>query len=1146
VKLDDIERELYEKAGALLLDARLLRRLVKAHRRATGLVPHGRCYALARDDLVRLAQSGELGDAPEVGRLRQDGLPGDVVLVARPGPRTLERVGRETLATELWRGVFHGRVHLALDRLELDDASVRKRIDRIGQTEFDEVRAILRHDEHLLPPYDARTAFEEFAALYLELRHFAPALLRVTFPGIDDLDAVDELLGEDLDAGPLVTEGRPAGVVLPEPASTPRAPSTGPRSMPALIAALDAAPAKPPSHAAFKRLLKAAERERRRGNHVGAALRAARAACIEDRAEQRLADAARRADLAALAERLEQAVSAGAADDRSATAAAWRPLLGLLTDTAARRGGLRTSREARLLYGLQSAALAHERPPRSIDLPAWLLSRGARPAMRALGATRELRVARELRGVARKASGVRLAPADRKLLARQIAAAVERAELHARLALRPRLAGALEHAGLRPRSAAEHTGRDKLVEELLDEVVQRGFFSFASLRDALSRNELKLDDLGGPRALWEGDALLRADRELSVTLEGVYRRGEIYLRGLQKLSSLPFGTRLGRGLTLYLLLPFGAAYVLLEAAGQLLGPLFGVRLALVRPWPFALTATVLFGLLHSEAFRVAARQLLDLMALVVVTLLVRLPRAVLALPVLQRFFAQPLVRSLARRLIVPGAATLALWWLAPRHRLDPWLAAGGALTTFALASLALGSRLGGWLAQTLVEQLAPTWQVLSRQLVPGLLRALGRFFAMMLELLERTLYRVHESLRYRDGDARAILWAKATLALLWAPLAYVLRMYATLLVEPEINPLKHFPVVTVAHKLMLPLLPALLAALERPMSAAFGGIAGGALAAITVFLLPSVFGFFAWELKENYKLYRACRPPVLRAASIGPSGETMRALLVPGLHSGTLPKLHGRMRRAAQLADDEARRAGGAASRRRTLAGDAALARLREALSAIEGTVRRFVERELVAALAASPRWHLGALAVERVDLSSNRVRLRLACPALAPEPASEVTFEHQSGWVVAGMAQAGFVARLEGDERLLFETALAGLYQRAEVDLVREQLAREIGDTVPYDVADEGLLVWPGGDFRTELVYALEVRLRPGAVAARVRGRAPPSAPPPLDLRRVLWREQAIGWVGWEAFWAAAAEHGATLPQLARGASLLPPREHG
>ena len=38
----------------------------------------------------------------------------------------------------------------------------------------------------------------------------------------------------------------------------------------------------------------------------------------------------------------------------------------------------------------------------------------------------------------------------------------------------------------------------------------------------------------------------------------------------------------------------------------------------------------------------------------------------------------------------------------------------------------------------------------------------------------------------------------------WFVIAYVLRLYVDLFVEPTTNPIKHFPVVTVAAKILIP------------------------------------------------------------------------------------------------------------------------------------------------------------------------------------------------------------------------------------------------------------------------------------------------------------------------------------------------------
>src|SRR5262249_14091288 len=111
--------------------------------------------------------------------------------------------------------------------------------------------------------------------------------------------------------------------------------------------------------------------------------------------------------------------------------------------------------------------------------------------------------------------------------------------------------------------------RDKLIEELLDRLGGKGFLTLGDVRDALSRNQLKLPDLAGPFQWVRGDQLLRLNRELAVALDGAYRPGEIYLRGLQRASSLAFGTAFGRLLVLFLLLPFGAAFLGLKGVDLL-------------------------------------------------------------------------------------------------------------------------------------------------------------------------------------------------------------------------------------------------------------------------------------------------------------------------------------------------------------------------------------------------------------------------------------------------------------------------------------------------------------------------------------------------------------------------------------------------
>ena len=69
-----------------------------------------------------------------------------------------------------------------------------------------------------------------------------------------------------------------------------------------------------------------------------------------------------------------------------------------------------------------------------------------------------------------------------------------------------------------------------------------------------------------------------------------------------------------------------------------------------------------------------------------------------------------------------------------------------------------------------------------------------------------------------------------------------------------------------------------------------------------IFALPGVVGFLVWELKENWRLYKANRPRTLQPAAVGHHGETVVRLLRYGFHSGTISKLYSRLRRADRKA----------------------------------------------------------------------------------------------------------------------------------------------------------------------------------------------------------------------------------------------------
>ena len=1060
--------------GAVLVEDRLLRRIIKRHRRIPGLglqVPHAACCALGRDELGALVTAEELP-------LALDRLPERVAVIS--GVRTALAAGAPSAWHQAWRAIFHARIHEALDRLELSPAAVRARINDIGQTAFDEVRLVLRQEDLLLPPGDDHTAYIEFVALYLELRHFAPRTLHETFPVLDTGARIDAMIAEDVDAAALLTAARPRRAPPEASLADGGAVPTGRRT----------AERRAVTVVFGERALKnAAAAARAKGNHVRAALLAVRTGD----------SVAARADLDALVVRLSRALGGVPTDG-------WAEALLPLAELAATQSVLRYTPGARLLLALQAACTDGERDVEVVDVASWIRSRGRRAAVRTLPATREVRVARQIRAAARQVAHVE-APSEaaHDRVADVIHAAVEHANHRVRVVLRPVIEETLEEVGLVPRHLPARVAQKKLVDELLDRAVAVGRLSLGDLRDAIAHNDLKLPDLGF-RGLAQGDQLLRADRLLATSLDGVYRRGEIYLRFLQKVSSVLSGTSLGRLLSLYVLLPIVGSYFVVEGAHHMAAPV--AKLAGSHP-PDIATRPVLLGmavfvflLLHAGWFRAvmlaAVRGLGRGLKLVFYDTAVRLGR-VRALRLAMRWLILPGIPAALAVLFIPGVAR--------------WPIAGAIFVTIAVLinSAAAEEVVSDWLLRSSRH--------LARRILPGLVKYSLEFFGWTIELIERGIYRVDEALRFRPNQSRRMAIVKGVLATIWFAVAYVLRIYVNLLIEPTVNPVKHFPVVTVAAKLILPFLPQLTAAIADPVGAVVGPTLGASFAAFTVLVLPGIAGFLAWEFNSNWKLYQANRPEALGAEKIGSHGETMGALLRPGFHSGTLPKLFSRLRRA-------------------TWKGDArAVAKAREGLHHAEDAVRKFADRQLVAVLNGDLIFRATDVAVDGVEVGSNRVRIDMVCPSVGPSVATLV-IEEQSGWLVASVPQRGWLTSLDADQRRVVEVALAGFYKLSGIELVREQLEAVLAEGglpgVAYDLGDDGLVVWPGQGFDVELVYDL----RAPSPIPRVRG-GWGGAAPELAGRHAVFANEPIATDAWATTWERLAL-GMHPPPLLPGPPLL------
>jgi hypothetical protein len=1110
--------------AAVLVSSRILERVIRENCKLPNIywnIPHSRSFVCDRQVLFRHAEQADLDLEPD------QVLPDQVILLNRPPAEELSNLERQVVLLKYWRLLFHARIHTALAARDLGDEAVRERIEQIGRTEFEEVKTVLIEDRYLPPDPDDRTTYIEFAAVYLELRYFAVHLLDHVFPGIrkEDRGKIERLLGRDLtgEANPSELFNRTRLDDNLNPVTTPETRSEE-------------------SLEAYWKLVRAAQHAALSRNIVRAAILRMRASRIAPAAQTLSTRLEAEADLAALAGRL--AVALGLDEMETGD---WTRYLTLLLDKADQ--GTRPI-EAKVLEDLQSVCLDHERETYTLDLVECVLSGGRRPIKRPLPSQRLVRITKHLRAAGQKLQQVRLSDNDRDHLSGLIHTALKKSEDSLRGKFRPVLRIALEDVGLKPTTPIERTAFDKMVDELLDRIIQYGFLTFSELRDTISRNQLKLPDVSEPEFFLRGDPLLRLDRRLGSLLDGVYRPGEFYVRALERATSLGFGTWWGRWATRYLLGPFLLAWLVLFMLGYLLDEVEGpFHLSAVKPvvevlmgpaystkegemvgtaaylaehgtephrehlslwWHFALLVPLglfLLALLQNARFRERYLNALGMVWRCVLRLGGGVLSRIVPLAALRRLVDTWVFQLLYWYIIKPAACTLLLLFL--------WRDLSGAwfwiALVFFVVSVLINSRIGRGVSEGINDALVQFAAMVRSGLLGGLVSFTVQVFKQAIELLEYVLFSVDEGLRFRSGDGRVSLVVRTILGVLWYPVAFLARFYMVVLIEPGINPVK-LPIALLAGKLMLPLYPFIYGTFQQPLSSAFGDRLAWAVIAFHLFWLPDVAAFLAWEIKENWSLYRANRSKVLEPVSVGSHGETVRGLLQPGFHSGRVPALFYRLRQA---------------ERKATRTRDWRRARAyRLEVEEVEESLHRFLVRNMVAMLKLSQCWRDQAVEAGPVHLATNRIHFELNHPGCSSS--IQVEIEHHHTWLVACIRQPGWLEQLTAEQQRAFATCLAGLYKLAGVDLVREQLYSSL-PALPAAarLTPEGLQVW------------WETHGEPESYPLRRRPQDPEQA---ALLDRLVFSRLSITWEQWLASWDSD-QQGKGHPGLPGMTELVLPR---
>jgi hypothetical protein len=784
----------------------------------------------------------------------------------------------------------------------------------------------------------------------------------------------------------------------------------------------------------------------------------------------------------------------------------------------------RGNRHAHALLADWQAALAIDSQPlERVDLFGWITTLGQVPIRQILPERGTLLAARLLKRCLHNLPRVGLPNDAERAIEAHLRHRLDSTDERLIQEVRPAVNQAMRDAGLTGSTFLERLASEKIEGELLDRLSNHGSLAISDVRDAIARGRLKLNDLAGVGEWLGGDALLRADRALANRLPGGYRRGEAYNRFLQRLSSLFFGTGWGRLLFLNLILPLAICFVGIKGLQELAH--YGLLATFQKqdilrelddtlpnpsPWwlpldieeathggrptaadmdqiepnlELVLGNTVWYAggtivaivLIQWPALRHSCAHGFWILGVVLHRLLIDMPAGIVRW--LSWLIRLPVIRPLfqfALRPIVLAWITL-VFAKRQEHLHGITLQWQTQIAVFAGLFIVYISPVWRRAEEYIMDAAAWAWSNLGLAFLLALIDWILSIFRQLMDIISLWLGWLERCLMRRPGGSRITLAFMALISLVLSPIVYLLRFGFTVLLEPQVNPVKHFPVVSVGHKIMLLLVPTVTQFVSDRTGMAFDYCL--VMVFTVIGLIPGFLGFMVWELKENWRLYIANMPMALNPVSFGSHGETTRGMLVPGFHSGTLPAL---FRRARQ---------GRASS---------------EEFHHVENEISRFFASELLALPLGIPSFP--RMTIHHVSISN----FALGATIAMNEITARLTVRWRGQWIEADWDDTDLRAALDPKQRMAWDDALSGFWKKTDIDLLAPALLAASGAKA-YGALESGLwLVMP--DKKRRLTYLWNNR-EDLLVPEEGNG-------PALPRADILTAEHTIAWRDWSARW--------------------------
>lgn len=688
----------------------------------------------------------------------------------------------------------------------------------------------------------------------------------------------------------------------------------------------------------------------------------------------------------------------------------------------------RWSTERFILLDLENAYIDGNTKFCELSVRSWIFSFGKEKLITPLLYNGHMRRLKHLRSAYKKTQKMKLEQQVLEKYVNTVRKALQKTKQKISAQIEPVVVAAMEEQNFPRKTLDQKMAFHKVQKGYLDIISEDGYSYFARLRDLVSRNRMALENLETKQVV-TGDQLIKLDRLLGKQLRGIHRPAELYIRFLQIVSAMFFGTPTGRFMCKFFFFPFGGAVVLMVLL-QILLEHFIPGIDLISGPYILSTGAVLQLFFYVEHSRTWLKKIILKPLKYIGTAPIQLLRKFPTL--IQKTLILPFTGSIVLFSMVYFRFYREVLLYKPAHWSNAYYYEIIYMVCVVLAFIFFNSRLGTIVKNTFIEFLALIVQALGRGLLIRFLSFLLYLSRITLEKIEHASYIVSDYLRLIYGARYTTSLFKATMALIWFPLAYVITLYIVLFLEPQINPLK-FPIVSITYKLLL-VFPdvyfKIIVTIQNIANAILPAIMAYSFAWFTAFVFTGLFGFLGWELKENWQLYKENWRKSIAANKIGKKGKTIVQFLRPGFHSGTIPHLFDKLRHARIKMQQNQR-------------DFSPVLPLQREMETVKHELQTYITRDFVLMLQMHPVFAAKfSIKVENIECTYNTIYTTIVMESENDRYRFTIYFQEKNHHLIATIKfSEGDVKNWSRSQQQVFAYLLAVFYKKSAVDFVREHI---------------------------------------------------------------------------------------------------------